>query len=85
MTRVASSSVVNVVAHAAVVRVSIRFVVRVTGVAGERCEIGGISVAVGTSGPLALVMAGVDREPGVSERGTRPCSRVVTCLAGSGE
>lgn len=67
------------------VRVGVRFVVRVTSVAGERCVIGRVSVAVGTSGPLALVMAGVDREPGVSERGARPGSRVVTCLAGSGE
>lgn len=67
------------------VRVGVRFVVRVTGVAGERCEIGRVSVAIGTRGPLALVMAGVDREPGVSERGARPGSRVVACLAGSGE
>lgn len=85
MARIAIRAVVHIIAYPLVMAVGRRLVVRVARYAGEDRVIARIGVAIGTGGPLAVMRAGVDGEPGVVESRTQPGRRVVTRTACSRE
>ena len=70
--RITTGGVVDVVGHARVVRIRVRLAVRMTVNAGEGGVIRRIDVACSAGRPHSGVRSGIDREPGVVKRRSRP-------------
>ena len=85
MARITTRRVVDVVGHAAVVRIRIRLAVRMTVNAGEGGVVRRINVTRRAGSPYSGVRSGINREPGVIKRRSRPRRGVVAQRAGGGE
>ena len=85
MARVTARSVVNVASYTAMARIGGALIVLVAGDTGKCCVIRGVGVAIRAGAPLALVRAGINREPGVIESGSDPSRSGVAGLAGGRE